>query len=79
LISSENRFDSFLIRTFTYTTARIWGFLYFYDKFNHDPRRPARPDFFAYAGILGGLTAGILTNPVEIVFARMQADELYPQ
>ena len=24
-------FDAFFLRTVTYTTARIWGFLYFYD------------------------------------------------
>lgn len=32
-----------------------------------------------YAGILGGATAGILTNPIDIVFDRMQVDEMYPQ
>jgi hypothetical protein len=63
-------FDSFLIRTFTYTTARVWGFLYFYDWINPDPRRLARPDYFVAAGAAGGFVAGLVTNPVEIVFAR---------
>jgi hypothetical protein len=31
-----------------------------------------------YAGILGGAVAGILTNPIDIVFDRMQVDEMYP-
>ena len=31
--------DAFVIRTFAYTTARTWGFLYFYDWINPDPRR----------------------------------------
>lgn len=66
-----NRFDAFLVRTFAYTTARIWGFLYFYDKLNPDPRRIARPDYFVAAGIAGGFLAGLITNPVDIVFARM--------
>ena len=65
------RIDAFLMRTFAYTTARVWGFLYFYDKLNKDPRRLARPDYLALAGIGGGLIAGIVTNPIDIVFARM--------
>jgi hypothetical protein len=32
-------FDAFFLRTVTYTTARVWGFLYFYDWINHDARR----------------------------------------
>jgi len=71
-------FDTFLARTLSYTTARIWAFGYFYDKLNKDPRRLARIDKFAYAGILGGLVAGIVTNPIDIVFNRMQVDEMYP-
>lgn len=62
-----------------YTTARVWAFTYFYDKVNKDPRRLARPDYFVFAGALGGLTAGIVTNPIDIVFNRMQVDELYPE
>jgi hypothetical protein len=62
-----------------YTTARVWGFTYFYDKFNKDPRRTAKPDMLVPAGILGGGIAGVLTNPVDIVFNRMQVDEMYPQ
>ena len=70
--------DAYLLRTMGYTTARIWAFGYFYDKLNPDPRRMARIDKYLYAGVLGGATAGILSNPIEIVFSRMQADELYP-
>ena len=66
------------MRTVAYTTARVWGFSYFYDKINKDSRRLARPDYFVFAGILGGFTAGVVTNPIDIVFNRMQVDELYP-
>lgn len=66
------------MRTFAYTTARVWGFLYFYDWVNPDPRRVARPDAMVAAGVLGGFIAGVITNPVDIVFTRMQVDELYP-
>lgn len=72
------RFDAFFIRTLSYTTARVWGFCYFYDKINTDPRRLARPDYFVAAGLTGGFVAGFATNPVEIVMSRMQADEMYP-
>lgn len=37
--------DGFAIRTVAYTTARVWGFLKFFDYLNPDPRRAARPDF----------------------------------
>jgi len=71
--------DAFFLRTVTYTTFRIWGFGLFYDWINPDARRIAKPDFYGYAAVAGGLTAGVLTNPVEIVFRRMQVDEMYPQ
>jgi len=70
--------DAFVIRTFAYTTARVWGFCYFYDWINPDARRIARPDYMVAAGLAGGFVAGVVTNPVDIVFARMQVDELYP-
>jgi hypothetical protein len=69
--------DGFLLRTLTLTTGRMATFGYAYDWINSDPRRQARPDAFALAGLTGGLALGIATNPVEIVFTRMQADEMY--
>lgn len=71
--------DAFFFRTVGYTTARVWAFGYFYDKVNKDPRRVARPDLFVLAGAVGGAVAGVLTNPIDIVFNRMQVDEMYPQ
>lgn len=71
--------DAFALRTFAYTTARVWGFLYFYDWINPDARRQARTDFYVYAGVAGGLLGGFVSNPFEIVFTRMQADEMYPE
>lgn len=47
-------FDAFFLRTVTYTKARIWGFLYFYDWINPDARRQPKPDFCAYTGNEGG-------------------------
>lgn len=72
-------FDGFIAKTMAYTTCRLWGFLYFYDKLNPDPRRTARIDWMAMAGMAGGLVAGIASNPIDIVFTRMQADDMYPE
>lgn len=71
--------DGFLIRTFGYTTARVWGFCTFYDWLNPDPRRLARPYEMVFAGLGGGFVAGVLTNPIDCVYARMQVDEMYPE
>ena len=71
-------FEGFAARTVAYTTARVSAYLWFFDRLNHDPRRYARPDRQIMAGIAGGLIAGILTNPLEIVFTRMQVDDMYP-
>lgn len=30
------------------------------------------------AGLTGGFLAGVVTNPIDLVFARMQVDDLYP-
>ena len=38
-------FDAFFLRTVVYTTARIWGFLSFYDWINPDARRQTKPYF----------------------------------
>ena len=74
-----SKIDAFVARTIGYTTFRVWSFLYFYDWINPDPRRQARADFYGYAGFAGGMVGGLLSNPFEIVFTRMQADELYPE
>lgn len=71
--------DAFFLRTIAYTTTRVGGFLYFYDWLNPDPRRQARQDFYGYAAVAGGMTAGVLSNPFEVVFTRMQVDEMYPE
>ena len=69
--------DGFLAKTMVYTSSRIWAYLFFYDRLNKDPRRHARPDRTAMAGVAGGLVAGVVSNPFEIVFTRMQADDMY--
>jgi len=71
--------DGFVARTIAYTTARTWAFLYFYDKLNPDPRRTARMDWMAMAGMAGGLVAGVVINPIDMVFTRMQVEEMYPE
>ena len=71
--------DGFVAKTMAYTTARVWGFLIFYDWLNPDPRRTARPDWYIMAGMAGGFVAGVVSNPIDMVFTRMQCDELYPE
>jgi hypothetical protein len=71
--------DAFAVRTIGYTTARTWAFLYFYDWINPDPRRNARMDSMFTAALFGGMVAGVLTNPIELVYTRMQADAMYPE
>jgi len=72
-------YEGFFTRTLTYTTARVSCYLWFFDRLNKDPRRYARPDRQIMAGIAGGLVAGVLTNPIEIVYTRMQVEDLYPK
>lgn len=70
--------DGWFARTVGYTTVRLWAFLTFYDYVNPDPRRVARVDWLGMAAMAGGLVAGVVTNPIELVYTRMQADALYP-
>lgn len=74
-----SKLDAYLIRTVTFTTARIWGFAYFYDWINPDARRVAKADFYAIAAVAGGFMASLFSNPFQLVFARMQVDEMYPE
>lgn len=64
-------FDGFAARTVAYTSARVGCFLYFYDWINPDARRVARMDWYIMAGMAGGMVAGVLSNPVELVYTRM--------
>lgn len=61
-------YEGFAIRTVGYTTVRTASFLYFYDWFNKDPRRYARPEMLLYTAIPAALITGVLTNPFELVF-----------
>lgn len=70
-------YEGFLLKTVGYTTARVGAFCYFYDWINGDPRRYARPEKLLMSAIPAGLIAGLISNPFEIVFSRMQADDLY--
>ena len=36
-------------------------------------------DWYFMAGMAGGITAGVVSNPVDLVFSRMQVDEMYPE
>lgn len=70
-------YEGFAIRTVGYTTVRTASFLYFYDWFNKDPRRYARPEMLLYTAIPAALITGVLTNPFELVFTWMQAEPMY--
>lgn len=72
-----SNYEGYLARTIVHTSSRLWAYLYFYNRLNKDPRRHARPDRQAMAGLWGGLLAGIVSNPVELVYTRMQVDDLY--
>lgn len=72
-------YEGFALKTLAYTNARLFFFGYFYDWVNPDSRRVARADYLAMAGMAGGTIAGIITNPIEVVFTRMQVDEMYPE
>jgi len=72
-------FEGFAARTLMYTTARTSAFLYFYDWINKDPRRYAKPEKLFYAAVPAGIVAGFVTNPFEVVFTRMQVEDLYPK
>lgn len=79
IASMYSGFDGFVARTIAYTTARVWGFLYFYDWLNADPRRNARIDWMIMSSLAGGAIAGVVTNPIELVYTRMQAEDMYPE
>lgn len=36
-------------------------------------------DWMAMSAMAGGLVAGVAINPIDMVFTRMQVDELYPE
>ena len=58
-----SKWDAYLLRTVTYTTARVGCFGFFYDWINPDSRRHARMDFYGYAAVAGGLMGGLFANP----------------
>ena len=70
-------YEGFALKTIAYNSVRVSAFLYFYDWFNHDPRRYAKPDKLLYSAIPAGVIARVLSNPFELVFTRMQAEEMY--
>ena len=69
--------EGFAMKTIAYTSIRTSAFLYFYDWINHDPRRYAKVDKLLISAIPAGVITGILTNPFELVFTRMQAEDMY--
>jgi len=69
-------YEGFLFRTMAYTTFRVSSFLYFYDWINKDPRRYAKPEKLMFSAIPAGMIAGVLTNPFEIVYTRMQVNDM---
>jgi hypothetical protein len=69
-------YEGFAMKTIAYNSVRVSAFLWFYDRVQSDPRRYAKPEKLLGAAIPAGVVAGILTNPFDLVFTRMQADDM---
>jgi hypothetical protein len=67
------------VRSFWYGGFRPYFWSLFYNYFNTDPRRSKHWSVSCFAGFMGGFCAGVLTNPIDIVYNRQVADALYPQ
>ncbi len=71
--------DTLLARSFWYGGFRPYFWSLFYNYFNQDPRRTVHWTGVSLAGFLGGFCAGVITNPIDIVYNRQVADALYPK
>jgi hypothetical protein len=68
-----------LARSFWYGGFRPYFWSLFYNYFNRDPRRTAHWTVCSFAGFLGGFCAGVISNPIDLVYNRQVADALYPK
>lgn len=67
------------VRSIWYGGFRPYFWALFYNYFNKDPRRTAHWTVTSFAGFLGGFCAGVIANPIDIVYNRQVADGLYPK
>jgi len=72
-------YDSLLWRGIWGSSWRTYFWCYFYNHFNKDPRRAPHWAIGTWASFLGGFCAGVITNPIDIVYNRQAADALYPE
>lgn len=68
-----------IARSLWYGGFRAYFWSLSYNYFNPDPRRSPHWGVSFLAGFLGGFCAGVVANPVDIVYNRQVADALYPQ
>lgn len=76
---SINRTDTLIARSFWYGGFRPYFWSLFYNYFNKDPRRTIHWTTCTFASFVGGFCAGILANPIDLVYNRQVADGLYPK
>jgi hypothetical protein len=72
-------YDSLLMRGLWGSGWRSYFWCYFYNYFNTDPRRAPHWAVGSTASFMGGFCAGVITNPIDIVYNRQAADALYPK
>ena len=72
-------YDSLLMRGLWGGSWRTYFWCYFYNQVNKDPRRAPHWSIGTLASFLGGFCAGVITNPVDVIYNRQAADALYPK
>lgn len=72
-------FDTLFIRSLWYGGFRSYFWCLSYNYFNKDPRRTGHWGISSFASFIGGFLTGIITNPIDIVYNRQAADQLYPE
>jgi len=71
-------FDTLLMRGLWLGGWRSYFWSFFYNHYNKDPRRAPHYSVGSFASFLGGFCAGVVNNPIDIVYNRQAADALYP-
>ena len=72
-------FDTLFIRSLWYGGFRCYLWCSLFNYVNKDPRRTPHWAVDSLTSFSAGFLAGVLTNPIDIVYNRQAADSLYPQ